>query len=244
MHFFSLSLSHFFTHLSLGKTYTIAGYLAETIVWVVIFFFIFWLPPFSSSFVFGLKGCIKLLAQFKNRQVESWLWCASLVYFKTRGPKSKIAKAALAAAMQHNPYVLPALLEDVGSKLIAQDHQQRMQGVMAGRTAMQEVSAAQFANNFKKHWYRDRDVVGWLREASAEAASGSENEGATTRAEFDASRVLCSNCAKLPAPGTQLSRCSKCRSAQYCGRECQLEHWKAGGHKTACGLKSNTNDVD
>lgn len=31
-----------------------------------------------------------------------------------------------------------------------------------------------------------------------------------------------------------VKRCSKCRVAQYCSRECQKKHWKEGGHKQQC----------
>jgi len=39
----------------------------------------------------------------------------------------------------------------------------------------------------------------------------------------------CSECGK---PATQ--RCSKCKQAWYCSRDCQLRHWKA--HKAVCAL--------
>ena len=37
---------------------------------------------------------------------------------------------------------------------------------------------------------------------------------------------LCCVCGQLAK-----SACSKCRSARYCGREHQAQHWKSGGHK-------------
>lgn len=37
---------------------------------------------------------------------------------------------------------------------------------------------------------------------------------------------LCCVCGQLAK-----SACSKCRSARYCGREHQSQHWKSGGHK-------------
>ena len=39
-------------------------------------------------------------------------------------------------------------------------------------------------------------------------------------------------CANCFAPGDTL-RCSRCKSAFYCSRECQSAHWK-GGHKAKC----------
>lgn len=37
---------------------------------------------------------------------------------------------------------------------------------------------------------------------------------------------LCCVCGQLAK-----SACSKCRTARYCGREHQAQHWKSGGHK-------------
>ena len=33
----------------------------------------------------------------------------------------------------------------------------------------------------------------------------------------------------------RLRRCSGCRSVTYCNADCQLKHWKTGGHKEVCG---------
>ena len=38
------------------------------------------------------------------------------------------------------------------------------------------------------------------------------------------------------------SRCSKCRTALYCNRECQLNHWPV--HKNICQDSNNTEDSD
>lgn len=42
---------------------------------------------------------------------------------------------------------------------------------------------------------------------------------------------FCHNCSKI---GNTL-KCSKCKRARYCSRECQKSHWKAG-HKKTCGI--------
>ena len=55
---------------------------------------------------------------------------------------------------------------------------------------------------------------------------------------------VCSHCGRAPgdlergdqaaaAAKGKLSGCSGCHVAKYCGRECQVAHWKAG-HKTDC----------
>ena len=38
------------------------------------------------------------------------------------------------------------------------------------------------------------------------------------------------------------SRCSKCRTALYCSRECQLKHWPV--HKNSCINSNNTENSD
>ena len=43
--------------------------------------------------------------------------------------------------------------------------------------------------------------------------------------------VPCSGCSRLSA---QLRKCSGCRQAAYCSRECQVRHWKEGGHRREC----------
>eukprot|EP00752_Nemacystus_decipiens_P006360 g5734.t1 len=45
---------------------------------------------------------------------------------------------------------------------------------------------------------------------------------------------LCCVCGQLAK-----SACSKCRSARYCGREHQAQHWKGGGHKKVCTATAN-----
>lgn len=42
---------------------------------------------------------------------------------------------------------------------------------------------------------------------------------------------VCSFCGK--ADQTPLRKCSRCRNAQYCSKECQMVHWK-NGHKETC----------
>jgi hypothetical protein len=42
----------------------------------------------------------------------------------------------------------------------------------------------------------------------------------------------CSNCDNV-LPGSA-NRCAQCRVAKYCNRQCQVQHWKQGGHKQEC----------
>ena len=46
-----------------------------------------------------------------------------------------------------------------------------------------------------------------------------------------ATGVPCSGCGRL---AFQLRKCSECRAVSYCSRECQVRHWKEGGHKREC----------
>ena len=42
----------------------------------------------------------------------------------------------------------------------------------------------------------------------------------------------CANCRK-EAEGSSFKRCVRCLGAWYCGKECQVQHWK-NGHKVDC----------
>mmetsp|Transcript_49413 Transcript_49413/g.119862 ORF Transcript_49413/g.119862 Transcript_49413/m.119862 type:complete len:540 (+) Transcript_49413:84-1703(+) len=47
-------------------------------------------------------------------------------------------------------------------------------------------------------------------------------------------RRQCANCKKPEEGRNNFSQCSKCRTVRYCSRDCQVEHWKNGGHKKEC----------
>ncbi|KAL2212119.1 SET domain-containing protein [Sarocladium strictum] len=47
--------------------------------------------------------------------------------------------------------------------------------------------------------------------------------------------TLCANCLRQPPDGTAPRACTRCRSAFYCGAECQTVHWKAV-HAKECKL--------
>ena len=44
----------------------------------------------------------------------------------------------------------------------------------------------------------------------------------------------CSTCGKPKTPLRPLHPCKLCRTVHYCGRECQVNHWKEGGHRREC----------
>ena len=39
---------------------------------------------------------------------------------------------------------------------------------------------------------------------------------------------------RLLATGVPLKTCARCKAVSYCGKECQAQHWKSGGHKATC----------
>ena len=50
------------------------------------------------------------------------------------------------------------------------------------------------------------------------------------------SSLACANCGVAEAAGSvAFKACSRCKAVVYCGKECQMQHWKkAGGHKAVC----------
>lgn len=51
--------------------------------------------------------------------------------------------------------------------------------------------------------------------------------------ERDMTTVVCHSCLQRLAPEHR-NYCSVCNLACYCSRECQVQHWKQGGHKDVC----------
>jgi len=46
--------------------------------------------------------------------------------------------------------------------------------------------------------------------------------------------LCCSTCGKPKTPMRPIKPCKLCHTVQYCGRECQVQHWKQGGHRKEC----------
>jgi len=63
------------------------------------------------------------------------------------------------------------------------------------------------------------------------------NELSNMNIDSSSSNRSCLHCLKK-VEGS--SRCSKCRTALYCSRECQLKHWPV--HKNVCQNSNNTED--
>jgi hypothetical protein len=62
-----------------------------------------------------------------------------------------------------------------------------------------------------------------------------EQRQAAAPASQPSSSRRCANCGVAEAAGSgALKPCSRCKAAVYCGKACQAQHWKAGGHKAVC----------
>jgi TPR repeat protein len=46
--------------------------------------------------------------------------------------------------------------------------------------------------------------------------------------------LCCATCGKPKTPLRPLHPCKLCHTVQYCGRECQVNHWKEGEHRKEC----------
>jgi MYND finger len=65
----------------------------------------------------------------------------------------------------------------------------------------------------------------------------------TNNSSQSSTTVVCFHCGKDPMMADnintkKLSTCSKCHVAAYCSRDCQVNDWKAGGHKSECSTYS------
>ena len=51
--------------------------------------------------------------------------------------------------------------------------------------------------------------------------------------DVDVQLMACGSCSKKESACGEFKRCNRCKQVFYCGRECQVEHWKSG-HKKLC----------
>jgi hypothetical protein len=52
------------------------------------------------------------------------------------------------------------------------------------------------------------------------------------------------NISESDADKGKFNRCANCKRVRYCSRECQLKHWKHGGHKTQCKILKEAHPLD
>ena len=81
------------------------------------------------------------------------------------------------------------------------------------------------------------DTLGSRPSVAATPANGTGGNDAASAEQGGATRA-CSTCGKQLV-GTVVNpqdwkKCGRCKQAFYCGKACQVEHWKRGGHKLAC----------
>jgi TPR repeat protein len=91
------------------------------------------------------------------------------------------------------------------------------------------------------------EALQWLRKAAAQGYAAAPDavllveeklrkQRQATLASQSSSSHTCANCGVAEAAGRSvaLKPCSRCKAVVYCGKECQMQHWKAGGHKAVC----------
>jgi len=96
-------------------------------------------------------------------------------------------------------------------------------------------------------WYRKAAEQGWS--GGEEAAMRAEGElrkqqraaappSLSAATPLSTSRTCCANCGVAETAGgsVALKPCSRCKTVVYCGRDCQKQHWKSGGHRAACKI--------
>lgn len=74
------------------------------------------------------------------------------------------------------------------------------------------------------------EALFWARKAAGGGSVAGED---MLKSLEEAYSQLCDLCGKPSQPDCKLVRCSRCKAAYYCGRECQRKHWRVG-HKADC----------
>ena len=87
------------------------------------------------------------------------------------------------------------------------------------------------------HWLR-RAVDGLASSSAAEKGNATYISTYISRLNDveKSSSIRCFGCKKEPSSGMSFLRCSRCRAAWYCSKDCQVHHWKTDweGHKQFC----------
>jgi TPR repeat protein len=76
----------------------------------------------------------------------------------------------------------------------------------------------------------------WIKAAVQDEEQALQNLQILDKQEGRTSPTIlcCSTCGKPKTPLRPLHPCKLCRTVQYCGRDCQVHHWKQGGHRREC----------
>jgi hypothetical protein len=88
------------------------------------------------------------------------------------------------------------------------------------------------------------EALRWVRLAEAQGSSQAKDiiqlleyelYTLSAAAGSASSLPICANCSVTETAGSAvLNQCSRCKAVVYCGKACQAQHWKAGGHRAAC----------
>jgi TPR repeat protein len=97
------------------------------------------------------------------------------------------------------------------------------------------------------------DALAWFRKSAAQGNAQAKEgvllvegelrkqqqaappEAAERMSPATLSPQTCANCGIAEMAGSAaLKPCSRCKDAVYCGKACQAQHWKAGGHREKC----------
>jgi hypothetical protein len=76
----------------------------------------------------------------------------------------------------------------------------------------------------------------WLKAALQEHEKAINNLKILDQKEGKTTPTLacCATCGTPKTTKRPLNICTRCRTVRYCNRECQMTHWKEGGHKREC----------
>lgn len=83
--------------------------------------------------------------------------------------------------------------------------------------------------------FEDDSAIFKVVEAAIERLKEASTSCETTTETFEVTIDACAQCGN---DSDTLKYCAKCRTVQYCNRECQMKHWKA--HKKSCRMAPAT----
>ena len=193
---------------------------------------------------------LRMAAEQGQAQAQSFL---GSMYFNGRGVKQDLMEALrwLRMAAEQG---LPEAQSYIGSMYL------QGQGVKEDRTeglrwlrkaAEQGLPEAQY--NIGSMYLQGQGVkedraegLRWLRMAAEQGTAKAKElvalyePGPRTSAAAESpasSSRTCANCGVAETAGSSsvtLKPCSRCKAVVYCGKACQAQHWKAGGHRLVC----------
>jgi len=76
----------------------------------------------------------------------------------------------------------------------------------------------------------------WLKAALQEDEGAIKNLKLLDQQEGKTTPTLpcCATCGTPKTTRRPLKACSQCHTTHYCNRECQMKHWREGGHNREC----------